>query len=243
MQTPEVFAQPTSQAASQEVLQTVSPTISDRDPLWEKAVLVAESNMDWIPGMATMSIRELTLNGKVKNEVRIWIRLRPGDSGQVTSEISQYIENGKDITTEKKQSSQQGDGEGNSQWLQAMEDNPFLPSQQQGVSASRSGEWDSINGYKCIPFIFTWQNKAGDFHAGRAWLDEHTGAPVRVVMSPETLPMFVDSMITTVDYEYIERSAWFPTRMSIEGSGGILIFKRAFQMQMNFEEHWRQTTD
>lgn len=221
-----------------------------RDSLWLKAVALSDKNDNLVPGLMKMHMQEVDKHGKVKDIDKyheVWSTLRLGEDGEVEYEMVKAIENGEDVTQEEKAKEEEEAG-GESEEAEEDEDseshsmegyNPFDPENQERISLESVGKRDVVNGRNTVVYEFTERTEDDVTIIGKAWLEEHTGVPVRVEYTPDPLPKRVKHMVTTMEYEHIRPDSLIVKHMFVEVTGGILFFKKHFHMNMDFDEYWR----
>ena len=80
----------------------VLPAGNNGKDLWQRAVAVAESNTNWVPGQVTSHIKMLTRKGRVKDHIETWLKLEEGEDGRIITSLEKYIKNGVDETKKRK---------------------------------------------------------------------------------------------------------------------------------------------
>lgn len=217
------------------------------DALWERAVALAGANSAWKPGRTHTRTEMLKGDGTVKGVEEIWTTLSEEEGGELTEELVEARMNGKDITPKKRKEHtrlrEQARKEKEKAGREAdreSDDNPFLPSVQADVSAHRMQRTKDIDGRPCRGYEVAQRMNGGETMKGIAWLDEETGAPLELTLSPDPLPKFVKRMSMTFRYVYTAPDRWFPVELRIEGAGGVLFTKKAFRSVVTLSEHWQQ---
>jgi hypothetical protein len=230
------------------IMSGIGPTTSraqaSSDSLWHKAVALAETNDNLVPGSITMRMQEMDKHGRPKDENKYYesqSRLFLGEDGKVDYETIKVIEDGEDITEkelEKERERDKGeDEEGGSHSMRGYD--PFDADNQSMVNAVRLDTTEMIDGKTTIVYEFTDQADDDRVMTGRAWLDATGGFPVKVEYTSDPLPKRVKRMITTLDYGYIPPDSVFVRRMVVSATGGFLFIKKHFRMDMTFGEYWR----
>jgi hypothetical protein len=72
-----------------------------KDLLWRKAVAVAASNVDWVPGLV-ITRSEVLHKGEVVGVHEMWQRSELGPGGEVVTDTVKVLEDGKDVTKREK---------------------------------------------------------------------------------------------------------------------------------------------
>ncbi len=86
-----------------------------------------------------------------------------------------------------------------------------------------------IGGHVCQAFEYSRSDPAGSRFVGTAFLDEQTGVPLSLRERPEPLPRFTDSMWVVLSFSYKGPGEWYPTRVEVEGSGGLLFIRKSIR--------------
>ncbi len=206
------------------------------DVLWGMATAIARENEDWVAGLVELSVEEFTIKGVLKSSRAVSYRLLPAEDGEIESRLVRYVEDGQDVT-EQKQDTDQSQGGG---FLWGIEETPFSPGVSEGLVVRRNGEHAEVAGKSCAVFVFEFNSREDEIMVGTAWLDEVSGAPLKMEIGPKDLPRFVHELSSTVYYDHWSPKQWYPSRVSIEATGGMLLFKRAFKMEMVLSEHWQR---
>ena len=212
-------------------------TSVDEVRLWNRAVSLVDRNSDWTPGFMKMETRELTVKGELKNAFTMQYRLYSGEDGDVQSDLISFVQNGEDITEERRDSS--GNENSERSPMAAFSETPFHPDAQDDVVFEWTGSRELIDGRNCLGFTFEFRNTEGDLITGTTWLDEQSGAPLKLVYHPDKLPRFVETMDSTIYYTLTENEDWYAEKVVVQGAGGFLFIRRKFTMEMEFSDYWR----
>lgn len=212
---------------------------SVQDTLWQKALIIAEANQDFVPGFMIMRMEELDKNGKVKSITETWTRLTLGENGELEYDTIKILKDGEDVTNEPKKS-------GKSESV-SVKVNPFDPDVQDDVSVNRTDRQEVINDKQCV--IYEFVQKTEDEKedekvlSGTAWLEKETGVPVQIQFKTDPLPKHTKRMLTTMCYEFIPEESWHLKEMIMEATAGFLWIKKHFRVTVNFSEHWKKPED
>ncbi|MFC1851923.1 hypothetical protein ACFL27_17155 [candidate division CSSED10-310 bacterium] len=221
------------------------------DPLWEKATALTAENQGWIPGIICTRLEELDKHGNILDIDETWTQLSLGNNGEVKSELTKRVKNGKDVThelknekqtavvIESKDETQPEEQEENNSASVGMA-NPFEPEKQQEIKTTRTEKMQHILGKNCVVFEFQQKTSPENNLIGTAWLQEKTGIPVQIKYTLTPLPKFTKKMETTIQYEYISKKEWYPKQMTIKATAGLLFIKKNFRSIVQFSEHWQK---
>ncbi|RJR26647.1 MAG: hypothetical protein C4574_07040 [Candidatus Latescibacterota bacterium] len=227
--------------------------------LWTKAVEIYEANKNLVPGTMTQTVEELDGDAAVKSSTVSALRFSPDPAAEqgVATEIVSVVKDGKDVTAEQrkeldkqrekraKEAKKKADKTGERSHSVSSNDSPFNPDFQKSVAVTERGARETIAGRGCAAFDFTYARtdeenpKAKPYTVkGTAWLDEETGAPLKVESTRDPLPRGAKRMSSTFLYEIRPDGSWVLKEMVFEGAGGILFIKKSFRMKASFADHW-----
>ena len=217
------------------------------DSLWRRAVGLSEMNDDLVPGSMKTRMQEVDKHGKPKDEEKYretWAKMSLGEDGEVEFETTKVIDDGEDVTEEKKAEEEERkakredeDDESESHEMEVY--NPFDVGSQERMSIERSSTMEVVSGRNTVVYEFTEHIDDDAEVSGRAWLEVGTGVPVRVEYAVAPLPKRVKRMITTLEYEYVAPDSLIVSHIFVEATGGILFIKKYFHMDMTFTNYWR----
>jgi hypothetical protein len=215
------------------------------DELWRKAVAIVGNNDTWTPGTTALTGQETDGQGRTRSSWDVTIRSSRGPDGSPVQEILKYIENGKDVTAQKKGSAAPRSGGGQRgagpfSWNPSdPRQTPFHPSAQDRVSVRRLDTEVMKDGRLCAAYAFA-QQLGGAYRAvGTAWIDAGSGAPVALEATFDPLPPFVSSAGVEVDFESGAGGAWLVSRLKAVGEATILFIRRSFAMELDLRDHWK----
>jgi hypothetical protein len=218
------------------------------DPLWKRAVAIAGASEGWRPTRTVSRIEDLAKDGRVRSVDEVTFAYPPG-SGEPKAELVRYLRDGVDVTAKEraKFSKQQqeaearkkkGEKDGNSVTL-GVSGTPFDPRRQSAVSIRRTEEKRTIDGRVCQAYEYSYADPAGGRSVGTAFLDEQTGAPLSTRERPDPLPRFADKVWIVLTFTYKGPGEWYPTRVDIEGSGGLLFIRKSIRTRIELLDFWR----
>ncbi len=204
----------------------------------------------------TQTMEELDGDGAVKSRTVSELRFAsdPAAEKGVRTEIVSVVEDGKDVTAEhrkefdkqraKEKKKKSGEDDESSQSVSSS-DSPFNPDVQTGIVVTETGGRETIGDRSCLAFGFSYaaddkeNPKAKPYTVkGTAWLDEETGAPLKVESTRDPLPRGAKRMSSTFLYETRPDGSWILKEMRFEGAGGFLFIKKSFRMKASFADHW-----
>ena len=182
--------------------------------LWEKALLIAESNKGWIPGKTVMMIEELKPDGEVKG----WREITISKYLDLNSEI---VEESTERTGGKlgallkmggnflgNEDSDDNDDNDKENVRSAMGIDPFDRENEKYVTYSDTGETVYIGGQLCKIFNFSIEGDE-DRIEGIACLETLSGALLKTTGIIEPLPAIFKNMMYEAYYEINEDNSWY----------------------------------
>jgi hypothetical protein len=205
------------------------------DPLWKGAVAIAAASQGWRPGRTVSRIEDLAKDGRVQSVEEVTFAYPPGD-GEPKPELVRYLRDGVDVTEREraKLAAQQEEAarkkkSGGRSVTFGVGGTPFDPQHQATTSFRRTSERRTIDGRACQAFEYSRADPAGGRYVGTAFLDEETGAPLSLRERPEPLPRFADQLWVALSFVYKGPGEWYPTRVQVEGSGGLLFIRKSIR--------------
>jgi hypothetical protein len=223
------------------------------DTLWQKAVLIAGRNLNWVPGLIVTRADEVDDQDRVKSTQESWVRMRPGDDGQPVTETEKLIRNGKDETERAKRDEAEqrareqeakrrtreatGDAPPQSAVVRFGGPTPFDPEVQDSVSYRRL-EPAATDSAGTVGYEFSETLPEGVIVRGTARLVAASGVPLEMRFTTDPLPKRVKELAVVVRFATDEKGAWWPSTISFRAMGKLLFFKKRFRSAMTFSEYW-----
>ena len=139
--------------------------------LWQKAVIIAESNSKWIPAKIVSITSFHNKKGKIKSKHEIWQELYVDENNKIISREIKHIKNGKEIVIKKKEEKKKNS------FSFSLGDNPFVKKIQNSVSVEATEKTEIMNSKKCLVFNFRRKiskqvEKKEVSRVGKAWVEE-----------------------------------------------------------------------
>lgn len=219
------------------------------DDLWREAVAIVGANDAWTPGLTVFAGRETDGRGRARSSWEVTIRTTPDTEGNPAQDIVRYLENGKDVTAERRakaarseggREGRQGAGGGPFSWNPSdPRQTPFHPSVQDRVSVRRKAEEALVEGRRCAPYSFEQRLDGKSLAKGTVWLDSADGVPVRLEATFEPLPLFVHRATLAVDFASGPEGSWLVRGFQATGEATFLLIRRAYTMDLQLGDHWR----
>ena len=213
------------------LLTSVAQADTLKDPLWQKAVAIADANRDWVPGLVTQQTEEIGKKGKAKLVEDMRIYLSQGEDGSIVEDVK-CLKDGKEIKCE---SDEEEDDDSSSDTLIEF----FAPEFQDKVTIARTDQVKAIQGKQCVAYTFEQEGDEKEITVGTAWLEETTGMPLEVQFTVKPLPEHVEKMNQIIRFNSTSLDFWYPEEMLIDLSAGMLIFKKHYHIKMDFNDYWR----
>ncbi len=227
---------------------------AETDPLWQSAVAIAAASDGWRPGRTISRIEDLAKDGSVKSVDEVTFAYPPG-AGEAQPQLVRFLHDGVDVTErerakfaerQREEAERKRKGEKKEQGKGGVTfgvgGTPFDPRYQATVSYRRSTEKMTIEGRACQGFEYSRTDPAGSRFVGTAFLDEQTGAPLVVRERPEPLPRFADRVSVVLSFVYKGPGEWYPTRVDVEGSGGLLFIRKSIRTTIALLDFRRNAT-
>jgi hypothetical protein len=126
----------------------------------------------------------------------------------------------------------------------SLGDGPFDPGIQADVFVKELSDRETIEGRSCVLYEYSYPDKKKPSKgkparvAGKAWIEESSGNPVRVEFTSDPLPKGVKSMSTSLVYGP-EADKWIVKSMNFEARAAFLIIKKRIRGDMVFSDYWK----
>src|SRR5262245_16719056 len=123
------------------------------DPLWQKALAIAQSNAVWVAGL-TVTRSAVVYKGETNGVHEMWQRSTLGKDGEVTTSTVKVLEDGKDVTEKdnKKQKPKTKKDGGQATG------NPFAAEVQSRLILTVTNRSRTIAGQDCVGYLFEVRN-------------------------------------------------------------------------------------
>jgi len=207
------------------------------DPLWKKAIAIADTNSDWVAGLVIIR-SQVIYKGETNGVHELWQRSKPGRNGDVVTETVKVLENGKDVTEQETKKEQRRKGKAGGQGSSS----PFNPAVQNRLSLTLTNRTRSIEGKDCVGYFFELRdNGKGPTTRGMAWLERETGIPAQLEnVTLDPLPdKHLKGMTILTRYESTPDGAWRVKEMRTTGKVSMFFIKADVQSTMTFSEYWK----
>lgn len=208
----------------------------EEDPLWQKAVAVAEDNMDWVPGEMLISISALDDNGNEMMTSDLMFSFEEEDG-----EIVSYYDGGKrsgDLIPENDQMVQQF-------LMQDMTPDKstiFYNNGTWNLKLKRLETQEEMMKQQCTVFSYTCElpgeNNQSIPAEGKIWLNSESGIPVyqeQIMQPPVDMVEEINNKIT---YSYHKGDFTVKNLKSIT-SVNAMGQKAKMKNEIDFKKYWR----
>jgi hypothetical protein len=207
---------------------------SASDPLWQKALAVAQSNGDWVAGL-TITRSEVVYKGETNGVHEIWQRSELGKDGEVTTRLAKVFEDGKDVTEQEKKK------ENGKKASTQPTGSPFSVESQARLFLTVTNRSRMIAGKDCVGYLFEVRNTNAPKTRGVAWLERATGIPVElenVTLDPLPDKRMKEITITT-RYESTTDGTWRVKEMWMLGKVSVFFIKADVRSTTSFRDYWK----
>jgi hypothetical protein len=211
----------------------------DHDSLWTTAVELFAANERWIAGSTYLLSEEIKKDGEIKSSETREIRTSVDEDLRLRTEILFVEKNGEDITEEEKRKDEQESADDDDNDNSGGLPSPFDPKLQDRVTAQPTGEYEVINGKRCVIYSFEITGDDEQSYIGSVWIEEATLVPVKLTASISPLPRFVSFITMTVQYTNLPER-WVISDVYFEGAGGFLFVKKHFRTKMRFSDYFER---
>ena len=215
------------------------------DPLWQKAVAIASANENWVPGYVIHNEEVYSRIGIRQENTVTHSELHPYENRDVEVIFLKILQNGEDITEEFTEEF------GDSMILEEDEyliEHPFRPSSVTEVVYRRLNKRKNVQGKKCIPYAFTFEDSRGTWE-GTAWLEEESGTPLLVQGTLVSVPLTekwytVSALEVTTSFTSTKDGEWYADHAVIDSHIEVVIklfqsYKSRIIETYTFKDYWR----
>jgi hypothetical protein len=190
---------------------------AEKDPLWQKAVAIAEANKGWAPQSAVLRIEILNKRGEVEHKEEALLDFTSKSKDE--SSFNSYVDPNS---------------------LNIVDNSPFEPESQNDISLNTTPEIKDIEGKQCVKYEYIWR-KGTEVLEGTAWLEKESGIPVKIESSPRkrAFPQPFSRRYVTVVFRSESSEEWFPEMMTMEISAGLFTLGRVFRITVEYRGYER----
>jgi hypothetical protein len=209
------------------------------DPLWQKALAIAQTNAGWVAGLI-VTRSEVVYKRETNGVHEIWRRSTLGKDGEVVTSTVKVLEEGKDVTEQESKNEKGKKGKTKKGAEQGL-GNPFAIEIQPRLFLTLTNRSRTIAGQDCLGYLFEVRNTNALKTRGVAWLQRETGTPAElenVTLTP--LPdKHLKALTITTHYESTADGAWRAREMRTTGKVSRFFINADFQSTTTFSEYWK----
>lgn len=208
---------------------------------WDRAVEIYGETSRLKP--YKMNIHSKTFDGQgrlEKTEEQFFILDYNEDSEFPESELILAIEDGRDITVQKRKEYERNHNMGGPPpgvETEGMDLMPLDPGEQHRVSPAYSGRTEYKNGTRCE--VWNFEAVLNDKHkgVGTVWINSETGAALSMEYSIEPLFPFVEDMSIGMEFSSDHLNRWVLDKFLMDGRVNFLVMKRTFNTVTEFSDY------
>lgn len=211
-----------------------------QDPLWQKAVSIAEQNNNWVPGYLEVNISALDDSGNEMMTSSLMFSYELEDG-----EITGFYDGGKrsgNMIPENDQMVQQF----LAQDMRPDQTSLFYNNENWNLAVTRSGKEDKINKKQCAEFTYTCDQPGEKGQTipttGSVWLDLETGVPVYQQQTLKPPVDMVEQLDNTIDYQY-KNGEFYPKKLISITSVNAMGQKAKMKNTVKFKKYFRYEED
>lgn len=217
--------------------------------LWLSAVDLYRQYGDLLPGRMLIEFTQYNGAGEEVSDEQSLLRFSLGPDGEPETEVIWARKDGEDVTRERREDPQSGapfggqagdddDGEGGNAFS-GLQKSPFDPAEQQNVEYTDTRQVERVGGMLTRRFEFVHHTEADAPNIGTAWLALDSGMPVKLELTLERLPLFVESLVMRQFFGLDAEQRWVSTALEFSGAGSVLFFRREIESRLEFSDYFR----
>ncbi len=218
--------------------------------LWDQAVSLYGEYGDLLPGRMLIAFTQYNGRDELISTEESLLSIGIGSDGEPETTIVWATKDGEDVTEERRENPQGGspfgggpdsDGEeedeGNA--FSGLQKSPFDPAEQEHVVITATPTVERVAGVVTRRFDFVHETGADSPNVGSAWLATDTGMPVKLELTLESFPFYLESFLMTQYFGRDERDRWVSKTLEFSGSGRLLFFQRTIESTLEFSDYFR----
>ena len=209
-------------------------------PGWDEAVSIFETYSGLRPHRMEIISKTFDGRGNLEKTEQQVLSLDYGPDGEIAgSRLIKAVEDGRDITEEKRKSFRFGppEGHGGGRNSDGMDKHPLDPAVQNDVIAAWSGRSEYKNGRSCKVWDFEIKLNSKYTGIGTAWLAAESGEAVSIEYYIDPLFPFVEAMNIGMDFKNDPGGRWLMDRMRMNGRVNMIIMKKTFDAVTIFSDY------
>jgi len=205
---------------------------------WDTAVSYYKESQELKP--YSMGVLSKTYNGKgeIEKTEEMMYALNYNAQGETVSELIRALEDGKDITEQKKKENRNNQGRGGPPGeSEDYRKSPLDPALQNDVTAFDTGMIQYKQGQRCTVWEFRLKLNSSHDAAGKAWISTETGAAVSLKYRLEPNFPFVEEMNISLDYRTDNSNRFLLEQLRFDGRVNLIIMKKSFVSVTSFSDY------
>ncbi|HAK44319.1 MAG TPA: hypothetical protein DCO79_00120 [Spirochaeta sp.] len=207
---------------------------------WHTAVEIYGNSVDLKPYKLSILSQTFDRKGQLEKTEELTFHLDYSlDEDNPERELILALEDGKDVTEEKRKELAKGRGDSNGPPgnMEDMQKMPLDPAVQTDVSSFFSGRTEIRNGITCEVWNFEIILNDKYTGVGTAWLIPSTGAAASLEYRIEPLFHFVEEMNMGMEFGDDLSDRWVMHSMNMAGKINMLVMKKGFKSIIEFDDY------
>jgi hypothetical protein len=206
----------------------------DGEALWARTVSLAGAAEGLAPGSVHTRTETLDSEGEVQGAEEVWVTMSVGEDGAMIPTIERAEVDGVDTTDQARRQGKKREGRS---FELGAESSPFLPDNQERVTAVPRETVEEVDGHHCRGFDLT-VTTGKTTATGTVWIDVFTATPWRYEFRADPMPATVREMEMALTYRPQHNGGWVRERLVVEGIGGAGMSQKRFRVTISFSDHF-----
>ncbi|MFW5685742.1 MAG: hypothetical protein ACOC0O_03725 [Spirochaetota bacterium] len=217
-------------------------------PLWDGAVELWGRYDDLVPGYMQILFVQYNGGGDLVSTDESEIRIFVDETGEIQSHIVFARKDGEDVTAERREDPSGGappfgggppdDEDDDGGGFAGLQRSPFDPAEQANLAYTDTGRVEWVDGRRTRRFEFEHQTARNSRNVGTAWLAVSDGEPVRVELTIDPLPAFVNEFAMVQGFTRDDDDRLIVDELEFSGRAGFLFFTRVIESRLVFSEYF-----
>lgn len=221
-------------------LQAILAFAQISDPLWQKAMTIAEKNAQYIPGKTIYQTDiKNPKDSKDNSTIFVILKHQKKETDTIETTIIEAKKDNKPMTEEERKEIDKL----TERDLKPKKEGIFFTKDPKKLKVKANNLQKQINGMTCKGYEFEFKNQdekgKEQILQGIAWLEENSGAPLLMKFSMKKLPMFVkDLEIENLFYFNKKTEQWYSLKLTTSVDISVMLKKIKSVTEMKFSEYW-----